>query len=225
MKHLTKSGRGHESQGTRGTNPFFKLPAPRYAERVGRIYSVIASAATCLVLLALCPTGVVRAGEAVGAGPAKLALPLNRGICIDRQVHSIPPTPDRITQADDVHLVRTMGFEFVKLIFNPVVFKSGDGLETSHMAYFDQIVNYGAAEKLPVVVCIHPEWKYKEQVLGNPAEFASFLSFMKALSAHISARWTCEQVALQLMTEPPPTSTNRSDWNYWGTLQRRLHFP
>ena len=119
-------------------------------------------------------------------------------------------------------MVRTLGFEFVKLIFNPVVFKKGDGLDASHMGYFDQIVNYGVTEKLPVVVCIHPEWKYKEQVLGSPAEFSSFLSFMKALSGHIAARWTCEQVALQLMTEPPPASTNSSDWNYWGTLQRRL---
>jgi endoglucanase len=115
-----------------------------------------------------------------------------------------------------------MGFEFVKLIFNPVVFKRGDGLDDPHMSYFDQIVNYGVAEKLPVVVCIHPEWKYKEQVLGNAQEFASFLSFMKALSGHIASRWSCDQVAFQLMTEPPPASTNRTDWNYWGTLQQRL---
>ena len=221
MKNLARAG-DHETQDTPGTNPLFKLPAQSRARNLGKINSVIVSAITCLVFIALCPTSMVRAGEALGARSAKLALPLNRGICIDRQVHSIPPTPDRVTRADDVRVVRTLGFEFVKLIFNPVVFKSGDGLDTSHMAYFDQIVNYGVAEKLPVVVCIHPEWKYKEQVLGNPAEFASFLGFMKALSGHIAARWTCSQVALQLMTEPPPASTNSSDWNYWGTLQQRL---
>ena len=184
MKNLARAG-DHETQDTPGTNPLFKLPAQSRARNLGKINSVIVSAITCLVFIALCPTSMVRAGEALGARSAKLALPLNRGICIDRQVHSIPPTPDRVTRADDVRVVRTLGFEFVKLIFNPVVFKSGDGLDTSHMAYFDQIVNYGVAEKLPVVVCIHPEWKYKEQVLGNPAEFASFLSFMKALSCQV----------------------------------------
>jgi hypothetical protein len=180
-------------------------------------WPIVAAAWVASVLL----TGAAQAADA-GARTAKLALSLNRGICIDRQVHSIPPTPDRTVHADDVHLVKSMGFEFVKLIFNPVVFKTGDRLDESHMVYFDQIVGYGAAEKMPVVICIHPEWKYKEAVLGDPNEFASFVGFMRSLSRHIADRWTCDQVALQLMTEPPPASVNPGDWNYWDRLQRRL---
>jgi hypothetical protein len=166
--------------------------------------------------------GIAWAGELEGSRPVKLALKLDRGICIDRQVHSIPPSPDRTVHADDLRLIKSMGFEFVKLIFNPVVFKSGDGLEASNLGYFDLIVNYAVAEKLPVVVCIHPEWKYKEAVLGNPDEFSSFAGFMKALSGHIARRWTCDELAMQLMTEPPPASPNPNDWNYWGKLQQRL---
>ena len=158
----------------------------------------------------------------IKALPGPLALPLKRGICIDRQVHSIPPVPDRTVHADDVRVVRSLDFDFVKMVFNPVVFKSGDGLDASHMGYFDEIVNYGVAEKLPVVICIHPEWKYKEQVLGNQDEFAGFAAFVKSLCKHIAEKWTSEQVALQLMTEPPPSSTNPDAWNYWGTLQQRL---
>ena len=124
--------------------------------------------------------------------------------------------------ADDVRCVQSLGFEFVKLIFNPVVFKVGDGLDTTHLWYFDQLVNYGVAENLPVVICIHPEWKYKEQVLGSQEAFASFTGFLRALSRHIADRWSCDQVALQLMTEPPPADPKPDAWNYWGTLQRRL---
>jgi endoglucanase len=193
-----------------------QLCAAASASRYRFIYHLL------LVSTALCSNRAGRADEAAEARPPQFALTLDRGICIDRQVHSVPPTPDRTVHADDVQLIRSMGFGFVKLIFNPVVFKVGDGLDTSRMRYFDQIVNFGVGEKLPVVVCIHPEWKYKEQVIRNPDEFSSFVGFMKALSGHIAPRWTCDQVAVQLMTEPPPASTNRSDWNYWGTLQRRL---
>ena len=162
------------------------------------------------------------AGLAGENGSPKPAIRLDRGITIDRQVHAIPPAPDRTVHADDVRLVKSLGFDFVKLVFNPVVFKSGDGLDASHLGYFDEIVGYAAAEKLPVVVCIHPEWKYKEAVLGDPNEFASFLGFMKALSRHLADRWTCDQLVLQLMTEPPPAGKNPDDWNYWDKLQRRL---
>jgi hypothetical protein len=201
---------------------FTELAAQDAARGLGKIRLALAAGIAYLVIWGPFPVGLTRGGQMSADRPANLALPLNRGICIDRQVHSIPPAPDRVVHADDVRLVRSMGFEFVKLIFNPVVFKREDGLDEPHMSYFDQIVNYGVSEKLPVVVCIHPEWKYKEQVIGNVQEFVSFLGFMKALSARIASRWTCSQVALQLMTEPPPASTNRNDWNYWGTLQQRL---
>jgi endoglucanase len=221
MTNLAGTGRG-ESRGTSIRNSITRLPAPSPEQGKRKSNMLRGAAIACLVVFGLRPEVSARAEEASGARSSRLALTLDRGICIDRQVHSIPPTPDRVVHADDVHLVRTMGFDFVKLIFNPVVFKCGDGLDTPHMSYFDQVVNYGVAEKLPVVVCIHPEWKYKEQVIGKPDEFASFLGFMKALSGRIASRWSCDQVALQLMTEPPPASTNRNDWNYWGTLQRRL---
>jgi endoglucanase len=48
------------------------------------------------------------------------------------------------------------------------------------------------------------------------------VDFMKALSRYIASRWTCDQLALQLMTEPPPASPNPDAWNYWDKLQRRL---
>ena len=161
-------------------------------------------------------------GETAATRRNGLALPLKRGICIDRQVHSIPPPAERTVRAGDVRVIKSLGFDFVKLVINPVVFKLGDRLNESRLWYFDQIVNYGVSEKLPVVICIHPEWKYKEQVLGQRNEFESFASFLKALSRHISGRWSESQVALQLMTEPPPASPKPDDWNYWGNLQARL---
>lgn len=123
---------------------------------------------------------------------------------------------------DDIWLIRSMGFEFVKLLFNPAVFESKGELDSSHIWYLDQLLDLAAAEKLPAVACVHPEDDYKRRVLGNSAEFERFLHFMTALGRHIAARWSGQEVALQIMTEPYGSGSNPADWNYWNRLQQRL---
>jgi len=174
------------------------------------------------VALLLVPTARLFAGEPEGSGRPKPALRLDRGICIDRQLRSIPPGPGMRVCRDDLRLIKRMGFEFVKLLFNPAVFQSADGIDSSHVGYLDQLLDSAAAEKLPVVACIHPEDDFKRRVLGNAADFERFFGFMQALSRHIAGRWTPGQVAFQLMTEPYGTSPNPADWNHWNRLQRRL---
>ena len=78
---------------------------------------------------------------------------------------------------DDILLIKSMGFEFIKLIMNPAVFKLENGLKSSNMWYFDQIVNLVVNENLPVVVCIHPEHDFKKEYLDSKTQFESFLGF------------------------------------------------
>jgi len=149
-------------------------------------------------------------------------LTLARGICVDRQVRRNPPEAGMRVGRDDVRLIKSMGFEFVKLLLNPAVLKSGGSLDAASMVYFDKVIDMAAAEGLPVVACIHPEDDFKRRVLGSAGEFEAFAGFMTALASHLAERWSPTQVALQLMTEPYGSSPDPADWNYWDRLQQRL---
>ena len=175
-----------------------------------------------VVTLLVASTGMILADESDGSIRAVPRLMLERGICMDRQLRSIPPEPRKTISGDDIRLIRSMGFEFVKLIFNPEVLKLDGGLASSNMWYFDQVVQMVVDEKLPVVVCIHPEPDFKRTVLGKANEFSRFVGFMDALSRHMAARWGPDQLAFQLMTEPFGSSLKSEDWNHWDRLQQQL---
>jgi endoglucanase len=161
-----------------------------------------------------------------GGAPTQPALTLRRGMCIDRQVRKMPPEPGMTIHADDIRLIRRMGFGFVKILINPAVLESrgnvDDGVDARGIAYFEQVVDLAARENLPAVLCIHAEDDYKRTVLGNAKRFEDFFALVQALSRHMARRWSHRQVALQLMTEPYGTSDDPRAWNHWDRLQRRL---
>lgn len=123
---------------------------------------------------------------------------------------------------DDVRLIKSMGFGFVKVLVNPAVFQSDAGLDASRVAYLDEVVAYAVAERLPIVVCVHPEADYKVAALGDLAAFERFLGFVRGLARHMAQRWSARYVALQLMTEPSGSSADPNAWNWWDALQQRL---
>jgi hypothetical protein len=148
--------------------------------------------------------------------PAKPALVLSRGICIDRQFRTIPPEPIMRITREDIQLIKSMGFEFVKLIVNPEPLLSDNGMSDVTRWYLREIVQRVVAEGLPVVVCIHPEWKFKERTLGDADSFSRFVRFLGQTGEFLAANWGPKQLALQLMTEP---GGNTLDWN---ELQPRM---
>lgn len=148
--------------------------------------------------------------------PAKLALDLKRGICIDRQFRTIPPEPIMRITREDIQAIESMGFGFVKLIVNPEPLKSGSQLNRSGGRYLGKIVDLVVNEGLPAVVCIHPEWEFKKTILSDPDEFARFLGFLEDMGQFLAAGWRPDDIVLQLMTEP---GANDLDWN---VLQPRM---
>ncbi len=147
---------------------------------------------------------------------AKLALELKRGISIDRQFRTIPPEAIMKITAADIQLIKSMGFEFVKLIVNPEPLMLNGRLNPATQGYLEEIVGLVAHEGLPVVVCIHPEWEFKKSILSNEQEFAKFLAFLEDTARLLATHWGPKQLALQLMTEP---GANALPWN---ELQPRL---
>lgn len=167
----------------------------------------------CLTLLivAISTRHMAGADGPPGSAPAaRLALPLNRGISIDRQFRQIPPEPIMRFTRDDIRLIKSSGFEFVKLIVNPAPLMDGPHLDVRKREYLREIVSQVVDEGLPVVVCLHPEWEFKKRILGERAAFAEFLVFLQEVSEYLAERWTPQQLALQLMTEPV---TDKIPWN------------
>ncbi len=186
----------------------------------------LAGLAFCAALSCVAPIGL-HGGEPpdVAAPPAiRLALELNRGISIDRQFRAIPPERIMRFTRDDIRLIKSMGFGFVKLIVNPQPLMCLGRLDLDKSPYLEEIVKQVVDEGLPVVVCLHPEWEFKLRVLDDPAEFARFLLFLQDISEFLGARWSEHQLALQLMTEPV---TERLDWNdlqpqMWRVARRAM---
>jgi hypothetical protein len=138
-------------------------------------------------------------------------LKLERGICIDRQFRTLPPEPIMRIARDDIRLIRSMGFEFVKLIVNPEPLMDAGRLGEKGRAYLKELVPLVVDEGLPVVVCIHPEWKFKETILSRADEFARFLGFLEDLTGFLSSGWGPKQF----------------DWNelqarMWSTARRAM---
>ena len=148
--------------------------------------------------------------------PARLALELNRGISIDRQFRAIPPEPIMRFTRDDIRLIKSMGFEFVKLIVNPEPLMTDSRLDSRKREYLRQIVTDVVEGGLPAVICIHPEWEFKKQILGERAAFARFLVFLQDVGEFLAAHWPPDVLALQLMTEPVTDSIP------WNELQPQL---
>ncbi|MEN6383979.1 MAG: cellulase family glycosylhydrolase, partial [Phycisphaerales bacterium] len=167
-------------------------------------------------------SGIEDVNSKIISPPAKLRLKLERGITIDRQLRSLPPAQYRDIHQGDIQLIKSMGFEFIKLIINPALYKSGDNLNSSNTWYFDRIVNLVVNEKVPVVVCIHPESDFKTRYFNDKTEFDSLISFYEHLAEYISQRWNPDQLAFQLMTEPAGASSHPDDWNHWDKLQHLI---
>lgn len=153
-------------------------------------------------------------GGCLAPRAAQLALELNRGITIDRQYVTLPSTP--VFTRMDIRLIKSMGFEYVKLVANPDVHKAGWGVVPASMDYLNSAIRLVVGEGLPVVVTIHPMADFKYTMFGNPQKFEEFLSFLGAFTRSLAADWKPHQLALQLCTEP------FGNTKPWTALQYRM---
>lgn len=174
----------------------------------------------------LLPQECLRAAESHPSvtSPRSTGPALNRGICIDRQFRRIPPEDIMRIQRDDIRLIRSMGFDFVKLIVNPEPLMSDGHLSRETRWYLQDLVGIATGEGLTVVVCLHPEWKFKERTLSDAGEFGRYLSFLGETGRFLAASWGPEQLVFQLMTEP---GGNTRNWNellpqLWRTARQAM---
>jgi len=151
----------------------------------------------------------------------ELPLKLKRGISMGR---GFPVSPAQTHLPEDIRFIKSMGFDHIKLLIDPIPLKNGSGLYDANMWYLDENVNLVVDEGLPAVVCLHTAESLRIKVMTNWQEFEDMLGFYEAIGSYMAARWSPRQVVFQFMTEP---HDNAWDWNMmmsmiWQAIRRGM---
>lgn len=123
------------------------------------------------------------------------------------------------TTADDVALIKSMGFDHVRLSVNPQPMMANhppDEISTEYFGYLDAAVKMILDQGLSVVIDLHPDSDFKSRLAKEDSFVQEFADFWRALAEHYSA-WDAERVFFEIMNEPEFTDRYR-----WYGVQARL---
>ena len=123
------------------------------------------------------------------------------------------------TTAQDILLIRQMGFDHVRLSVNPApMFRHNhaDDLPADYLGYLDSAVKMILDQGLAVIIDVHPEADFKEKLAGNSAFVEEFADYWRALAAHYS-NLDPDRVFFEILNEPEVRDAYR-----WSGIQARL---
>jgi endoglucanase len=123
------------------------------------------------------------------------------------------------TTAEDIALVKRMGFDHVRLPVEPApLFNPSDpgALDADYLRRLDGALDMILAHGLAVVVDIHPSDEFKRGLNTDDRRVEAFAAFWRALASHLSAR-DPERVFLEVLNEPVVEDASR-----WAVIQAKL---
>ncbi|HEY7616438.1 MAG TPA: glycoside hydrolase family 5 protein, partial [Terriglobales bacterium] len=121
--------------------------------------------------------------------------------------------------AEDIALIKSMGFDHVRLSVNPEpMFKTGraDELPGDYLSYLDAAVKMILDQGLAVVIDLHPESEFKARLNKEDAFVEQFADFWRGLARHYST-WDAERVFFEIINEPEFTDRYR-----WYGVEAKL---
>src|SRR5229473_340054 len=125
------------------------------------------------------------------------------------------------TTAQDVALIKSMGFDHVRLSVNPQPMMPNhlpDEIPAEYLGYLDAAVKMILDQGLAVVIDLHPESEFKTRLAKDDSFVQEFADFWRALSRHYSASsWDAERVFFEILNEP-----EFSDRYRWYGVQAKL---
>jgi endoglucanase len=122
------------------------------------------------------------------------------------------------TTADDIALIKAMGFDHVRLSVNPQPMFShnhADEIPAEYLGYLDDAVKMILAHDLAVVIDIHPEGDFKAQ-LSHDDFVEQFSDYWRALARHYS-KLDRDRVFFEILNEPEMQDRYR-----WYGVQSKL---
>ena len=123
------------------------------------------------------------------------------------------------TTADDITLIKSMGFDHVRLSVNPQpIFneREPNNIPADYLANLDTAVKMILEHGLAIVIDVHPESDFKARLARDDDFVERFADFWRALAAHYST-WDADRVFLEILNEP-----EFSDRYRWLGVQMKL---
>ena len=120
---------------------------------------------------------------------------------------------------DDIALIKSMGFDHVRLGVNPQpMFTVGEAnkIPADYLGDLDAAVKMILDHGLAVVIDLHPESDFKARLAKDDDFVEQFADFWRALAAHYST-WDAERLFLEILNEPEFTDRYR-----WLGVQAKL---
>src|SRR6267154_5792906 len=108
------------------------------------------------------------------------------------------------TTAEDIALIRKIGFDHVRLTLEPAPLFNADDpgkLNAEYLKYLDDALDLILAQELAVIVDIHPSDEFKKRLNSNDSQIEAFGKFWRALAQHLATR-DPERVFLEVINEP-----------------------
>ena len=165
---------------------------------------------------------VTRSAQAVSDVPRSRLDRLRRGINLSHWFAQSSTYSkehlDTHTTAEDIALIRTMGFDHVRFTVEPApLINPNDpgSLTADYLRYFDAALDMILAQRLAVIVDIHPSDEFKLR-LKDDRQVENFVKFWRALAEHLSHR-DPEMVFLETINEPMVEDAYR-----WYGIQSKL---
>lgn len=121
--------------------------------------------------------------------------------------------------ARDISLIKAIGFDHVRLSVNPKPMfrnKEADRIPADYLAELDMAVKMILDQGLAVVIDIHPDGGFKQQLTTDNEFVEQFADFWRALAQHYST-WNPEMVFFEVLNEPEARDAYR-----WYGVQARL---
>ena len=122
------------------------------------------------------------------------------------------------TTAADFKLIKSLGLDHVRLSIDPVPIiadKASGTLNPEAIARLDSSVREILEAGLNVILDIHPEQDYKDEVAKGEDGPQAFYAFWATFAGHFAGS-DPEHVFFEVMNEP-----NVSDWNRWQAIQAK----
>jgi aryl-phospho-beta-D-glucosidase BglC (GH1 family) len=123
------------------------------------------------------------------------------------------------TTAEDIALIKSMGFDHVRLSVNPQPMMQNhrpDEIPADYLGYLDAAVRMILDRGLAVIIDLHPESDFKARLMKDDSFVQEFADFCRALARHYSS-WDAERVFFEILNEP-----EFSDRYRWYGVQAKL---
>jgi aryl-phospho-beta-D-glucosidase BglC (GH1 family) len=123
------------------------------------------------------------------------------------------------TTANDIALIKSMGFDHVRLSVNPAPMmrhNRADELPTEYLGYLDSAVKMILDHGLAVIIDMHPESDFKANLVAHDDFVEQFSDYWRAIAGHYSS-YDPEKVFFEVLNEP-----EFGDRYRWAGVQAKL---